>query len=245
MQESKGMTHRTYIAAGWLALTLLVTTACTPIASAARGQQRSVAPPPATTAPAQPPESTVGNTAAELRRLMDAQQLTELRTTYNGNYGASLLFHADSLHYYVALFHDKEFWRVIRTDSVENAEQLYRTFADQTQQLAQVYIDTIRLEAGKRYTERMVSLNERRLQGMQQEIEQQRQQAMQVSASIEANKQQAVSLSSELRASNSQLEAINQRIQALQAQQVKPDLELPPVNTPPAPSPTPAAADTP
>jgi hypothetical protein len=226
------MKHRKHIMAGWLAIAVLVTTtACTPLAWAARGQQRSETP---ATAAAPTRDSTVGNTAAELRRLMDAQQLTELRTTYNGTYGASLLFHADSLHYYVALFHDKEFWRVIRTDSAENAEQLYRTFVEQTNQLAQVYIDTIRLDAGKRYSERMVSLNEKRLQGLQQEIEQQRQQALQVSASLEANKQQAVSLSSELRASNSQLEAINQRIQSLQAQQVKPDLELPPTNAQPS-----------
>lgn len=232
MQEPLGMKHRKHIMAGWLAIAVLVAaTACTPIASAARGQQRSEAPPPAA---APSTESTVGNTAAELRRLMDAKQLIELRTTYNGNYGASLLFHADSLHYYVALFHDKEFWRVIRTDSSDNAEQLYRTFVEQTTQLAQVYIDTLRLDAGKRYTERMVTLNEKRLQGLQQELDQQRQQALQVSASLQANKQQAVSLSSELRASNSQLDAINQRIQALQAQQVKPDLELPPTTTQPA-----------
>lgn len=234
------MQQRKHIMAGWFAVAALVaTTACTPIASAARGQPRDESPIPAT-APATDRDSTVGNTAAELRRLMDAKQLTELRTTYNGNYGASLLFHAESLHYYVALFHDKEFWRVIRTDSADNAEQLYRTFVEQTGQLAQVYIDTIRLDAGKRYTERMVALNEKRLQGLQQELDQQRQQAQQVSAALQASKQQAVSLSSELRASNSQLDAINQRIQALQAQQVRPDLELPATSTPPT-----AANDTP
>ncbi|MFT4246414.1 MAG: DUF2968 domain-containing protein [Pseudomonas sp.] len=241
MQEFLEMKQRRHVLAGWLAVAALVAaSACTPIASAARAQPRDDTPPAADNA-----ESTVGNTAAELRRLMDAKQLTELRTTYNGNYGASLLFHADSLHYYVALFHDKEFWRVIRTDSTEDAEQLYRTFVEQTGQLSQVYIDTVRLDAGKRYTERMVTLNEKRLHGLQQEVEQQRQQAAQVSAALQASKQQAVSLSSELRASNSQLEAINQRIQALQAQQVKPDLELPPSNQPVAAQPQTASTDTP
>ncbi len=197
--------------------------------------QRGEAEPPA--APANSEDTTVGNTVAELQRLMNAHALTELRTTYNGNYGASLLFHADSLNYYVALFHEKEFWRVIRTESVDNAETLYLTFAEQTKQLAQVYLDTIRLQAGKAYSEKLVAMNERRLRGLQQEVEQQRQQSLQVSNALQERKQQAVALSTDLRATNSQLEALNQQIKALQAQQVNPELSLPAT-----PSVAPAAA---
>ena len=187
-----------------------------------RGEAEVPAAPPAT-----PANSTVGNTVSELQRLMNDQQLTELRTTYNGNYGASLLFHAESLNYYVAMFQDKEFWRVIRTESVDNAESLYVTFAEQTKQLAQVHLDAVRLQAGKAYSERLVALNERRLRGLQEEVEQQRQQSLQVSNAIEERKQQAVALSSDLRATNTQLEALNQQIKALQAQQVNPELSLP------------------
>jgi ornithine cyclodeaminase/alanine dehydrogenase-like protein (mu-crystallin family) len=216
------MKQAKHMAFCWLAIGVLIgTTACTP-ASAARGPV-----PASNTSSVMPGENTVGNTAAELRRLMDAQQLTELRTTYNGTYGASLLFHAESLNYYVALFHDKEFWRVIRTDSADNAEQVYRTFVDQTAQLSQVYIDTIRLQAGKAYTDRMVQMNEKRLQGLQQELEAQRQQGAQVSAALQQNKQEAVTLSSDLRNSNSQLDALQQRIKTLQAQQGDPSLALP------------------
>lgn len=187
--------------------------------------QRGEAEPPA--APANSEDTTVGNTVSELQRLMANHELTELRTTYNGNYGASLLFHADSLNYYVALFHEKEFWRVIRTEASDNAESLYVTFADQTRQLAQVYLDTIRLQAGKAYSEKLVTLNERRLRGLQQEAEQQRQQSLQVSNALQERKQQAVALSSDLRATNSQLEALDKQIKALQAQQVNPELSLP------------------
>ncbi len=195
-----------------------------PEAHAGRWQRGEAAVP---AAPANSEDSAIGNTVSELQRLMNNRELTELRTTYNGNYGASLLFHADSLNYYVALFHEKEFWRVIRTESVENAESLYLTFADQTKQLAQVYLDTIRLQAGKAYSEKLVSLNERRLRGLQQEVEQQRQQSLQVSNAIQERKQQAVALSSDLRATNSQLDALNKQIQALQAMQVNPELSLP------------------
>lgn len=219
---------------------LLVSTACVPVSAASRTKPLAE-----NASKSEVVEPSVGNTADELRRLMNASSLTELRTTYNGNYGASLLFHADSLNYYVTLFRDKEFWRVIRTNSVDQAEQIYKTFVEQTSQLSQVYIDTVRLEAGKRYTERMVDLNQKRLQGLQQEVEQQRQQAMQVSSTLQQNKQQAVTLSSDLRATNSELEALTKRIEQLQQLQGNPALDLPavqPAQPPAAPASTAAPA---
>lgn len=213
-------------------------------ADAARRDQETVSGQGAATTP---PPSSVGNTVDELRRLMSADQLTELRTTYNGHYGASLLFNADNLTYYVALFEDKDFWRVIRTDSVDQAEAVYKTFVEQTRDLAQVYIDTVRLEAGKRYTEKLVAMNEQRLQGLQQAVAQQRQKSMEVSAQIRQTQQQAVSLSSDLRATNSQLDALKERIQALQAAQEDPQLSLPepPQAAPTAPETTEPVASSP
>lgn len=184
----------------------------------------------------------ISGTTDELRQLMESNSLTELRTTYNGKYGASLLFQADALQYFVALFHDRSFWRVIKTDSIEEAEQLYGTFVEQTRDLAQVHIDTVRLDAGKRYTERMVSINSQRLQTLQQEVEQQREQSMQVSAALQTARQQAVTLSTDLRATNSQLDAINQRIRTLQDQQSSPETLIPP---PAAPAPSTAPVSPP
>lgn len=184
-------------------------------------------PSPAPAPAASTPRSTVGNTAAELQRLMAAGSLSEMRTTYNGQYGASLLFHAESLNYYVALFHEKQFWRVIRTDQIENAETVYTTFAEQTRQLAQVYLDTLRLDAGKSYTEKLVAMNQSRLHGLEQEMAQQQQQAAAVSQSIADNRQQAAALSGDLKATNSQLEALQAQIRALQALQLDTGLNLP------------------
>jgi len=192
------------------------------------------------------PLEPAGNTLlAELRQLVEQRAVRELRTTYNGQYGASLLFQADALQYFVALFQDRSFWRVIKTDSIEEAEQLYTTFVEQTRELAQVHIDTVRSDAGKRYTERMVSLHSQRLQTLQQEVDQQREQSMQVSAALQQARQQAVTLSTDLRATNSQLDAINQRIRALQDQQSSPETLIPPPATPPpAPAPAPSAERT-
>jgi hypothetical protein len=168
-----------------------------------------------------------GSTVNYLRQLMDSHQLTELRTTYNGSYGASLLFQADKLTYFVALFHDKVFWRVIQTYTVKDAEGIYRTFAAQTEQLAQVDIDALRLQAGKKYAEQMVAMNEQRLQNLQQDAARQQQQAQQVMAQQQQAKQQAVSLSSDLRATSNQLDAVQQHIRALETQQNNPVLMLP------------------
>ena len=233
MRERKGVRSiATHTLAGTIAVLLsLSVTACASTARAPRAE------PAAETAPQAGP--VVRNTVDELRQLVDSKQLTELRTTYNGSYGASLLFNTSTLNYYVALFHEKDFWRVIRTDSVDNAEKVYRTFVQQTEELAQVYIDTTRLQAGKRYTENLVAYNEQRLRSLQQEADLQRQQSLQVSASIEQAKQQAVSLSTDLRSSHSELDALNQRIQTLQAQQLNPAMSLPAPAPAPDPDPVP------
>lgn len=168
-----------------------------------------------------------GSSANYFRQLMDSHQLTELRTTYNGTYGASLLFQADKLTYFAVLFHDKVFWRVIQTYSEKDAESIYRTFAAQTEQLAQVDIDALRLQAGKKYAEQMVAMNEQRLQNLQQDAARRQQQAQQVAALQQQAKQQAVSLSSDLRATSNQLDLVQQHIRKLEAQQDNPELILP------------------
>ena len=189
-------------------------------------------------------EQAPSSTVAELHRLIDAHQLTELRTTYNSNYGASLLFQSDKLSYYVALFHGKEFWRVIQTDSNDDAESLYRAFVEQTQKLAQVDIDAVRLQAGKAYAEHMVAVNQQHLQHLQQDVAYQQQQARQVASQQQQAQQQAVSLSAELRSASSQLETVKQQIRALEQQQTDPTLTLPPPE-PQSTAPAPAASSSP
>lgn len=181
-----------------------------------------------------------GSTLDEVKRLMAAKDLTEMRTTYNGSYGASLLFYADKLSYYVVLFHGKDFWRVIKTDQVSQAENVYDTFATQSRKLAQVDIDTIRLEAGKKYTQHLLSLNNERLQSLNHDLERQRQQAQQIAQNQQHAKQEAVQLSQTLKSSSQQLEQLRQRIESLRSQQADLHMDLPAVS----PSSTAAASDT-
>jgi hypothetical protein len=175
----------------------------------------------------------------DFHRLIDNHQLSELRTTYNSSYGASLLFNPVALNYYVALFHGKDFWRVIRTDSYDDAENLYRTFVTQTEQLAKVDIDTLRLQATKQYTDRLVVMNQQRLQNLERDAEYQRQQAQQVATQQAQAAQQSSALTADLRSSNSELDTVKERIHALEQQESNPTLALPPS---PAQAPAPASA---
>jgi hypothetical protein len=181
-----------------------------------------------------------GSSVDYLQHLVDTHQLNEIRTTYNGKYGASELFQPEKLTYFVALFHDKVFWRVIRTDSMKNADDVYRAFAAQTEKLAEVDIDALRLQAGNKYAEQMVALNQQRLQNLQQDQAHQQQQAQQVAVQQQQAQQQAVSLSNDLRNTSSQLDAVKQQIRALEAQQNSTEIDLPPPppETPAAPAAT-------
>jgi hypothetical protein len=198
--------------------------------------------PSAATSSATPPAAdadasdTSGSSVEYLQHLVDTHQLNEIRTTYNGKYGASELFQPEKLTYFVALFHDKVFWRVIRTDSMKNADDVYRAFVAQTEKLAEVDIDALRLQAGNKYAEQMVTLNQQRLQNLQQDAVRQQQQSQQVAAQQQQAEQQAVSLSNDLRNTSSQLDAVKQQIRALEAQQNSTEIALPRPETPAAPA---------
>lgn len=81
-------------------------------------------------------QSATGN-VAELQQMIRGSDLSELRTTYNGSYGASLLFYGKDMNYYVALFQQKNFWRVIKTRDDARANLIYKDFVRQTVQLSE------------------------------------------------------------------------------------------------------------
>jgi len=161
------------------------------------------------------------STMAELQQLIQNRALNELRTTYNGNYGASLLFKADDLTYYVAMFQQKNFWRVVKTTSEQQAEQTYKAFVEQTVQLADVDIRRIKLDAERAATERLISANESRLSALQNDLTMQRQQEQQVAARQEQARQEAAALANERQAAREQLNTLQRQIRMLEEQQAK------------------------
>jgi len=182
---------------------------------------------PAQAAPARPADggqsASSNSTMAELQQLIQNRTLNELRTTYNGNYGASLLFKADDLTYYVAMFQQKNFWRVVKTTSESQAEQTYKAFVEQTVQLADVDIRRIKLDAERAVTEKQIGANETRLNALQNDLSMQRQQEQQVAARQEQARQEAAALANERQAAREQLNTLQRQIRMLEEQQTKLD----------------------
>lgn len=162
---------------------------------------------------------TANSTSGELQQLMQGQSISELRTTYNGNYGASLLFKPEGRVYYVALFQQKNFWRVVKTTSEVQAEQTYKNFVGQTEKLAEVDIRRIKLEADKQFTEQLISSHETRLLALQNDLAVQHQQEQRVAVQQDQARQQAQTLSNKQQSERNQLVSLQNRIRALEAQQ--------------------------
>jgi hypothetical protein len=162
-------------------------------------------------------QSPAGN-VAELQQLIRGSDLNELRTTYNGSYGASLLFYAKEMTYYVTLFQDKTFWRVIKTSDETRAEAIYRDFALKTQQLAEVEIRRTRLEAQKAFTDRMIALAQDHANRLQADLTIARQQQALVADRQRETRDQANTLQAQKTAAQGQLRAVQRQVRELQRQ---------------------------
>ncbi|MFK0376438.1 DUF2968 domain-containing protein [Pandoraea sp. NPDC090278] len=182
-------------------------------------------------APAVPAQSATAPAAAsgtiqELRDRIQNKEVTELRTTYNGRYGASLLFYPQTLGYYVALFHEGQFWRVVKVSNEKKAEALYADFVHQTQVLADVEINRIKLEAQKAMIERQLAESETRLNAVQNDLSIQRQQEQALAQNQQAVREQAAALETERSAARIRLTDVQGQIRSLEAQQNTVDSEL-------------------
>ncbi|ENZ79143.1 MULTISPECIES: DUF2968 domain-containing protein [Ralstonia] len=181
---------------------------------------------PAATAPAAP--ATPGAASAErpaptsavfeLQQRMQAHELSELRTTYNGAYGASLLFAQSDLTYYVTLFQQKDLWRVIKTTNEAAAERLYSDFAKQTRTMADLELQRIRLEAQKERSERQIAAQQEKLRGLKTDLDIQRKQQAQAQERQKVARTEAEALDIERRAARARVDELQRQIRELEAQ---------------------------
>lgn len=158
------------------------------------------------------------STVAELQQLIQDRGLNEMRTSYNGRYGASLLFKRDTLTYYVALFQQRNFWRVVKTESESQAEQVYDSFVLQTRELANVDLRRIRLDAERARTERLIATNENRLGALQNDLLVRQQQEEKVLAAQQQARQEAAALANDQQVAREQLVNLERRIQTLEVE---------------------------
>ncbi|HZZ03907.1 DUF2968 domain-containing protein [Paraburkholderia sp.] len=179
-----------------------------PVAAALRSAASST---PVTAGDAQ------GN-VAELMQMIHDAKLSELRTTYNGSYGASLFFYPQEMTYYVALFQDKHFWRVIKSEDVGRAEAVYAGFVQQTAQLADVEIRRTQLQAQKAYIEDIIALSEDRAKRLQADLDVARTQQAKVNDYQRQTQGEAVALHAEKEKAQAQLRQVQGEVMQLQRQ---------------------------
>lgn len=192
-----------------------VAAAPAPAVDATPVQPPSVAVEPAPAPAAAAPQGVAG----ELQGLIRTGKVHEMRTVYNGSYGASLLFDASALQYYVALFQQKDFWRVVKTDDVAHAEQVYRNFTAETRQLAQDELRGVRLQAEYAHTEAQLGERAAELTALQQDA-----QARQQQESVAVQRQQQARdeverLAQQQREARRQLQELQRQIRQLEAAQ--------------------------
>ncbi|WP_175034508.1 DUF2968 domain-containing protein [Burkholderia lata] len=172
---------------------------------------------PAATSVAATDASAQGN-VAELTQMLHDGRIVEMRTTYNGSYGASLMFDPREMTYYVALFQDKQLWRVIRSQEKNRAEMVYANFVQQTVQLADIEIRRTELEAQKAFLERVIALQANRAQQLQADLSVARSQQAEVAQRQRSAQEQAQALQVEKRAAQLQLRDLQEQVRQLEKQ---------------------------
>ncbi|AYQ37674.1 putative lipoprotein [Burkholderia aenigmatica] len=172
---------------------------------------------PAATSVAVTDASAQGN-VAELTQMLHDGRIVEMRTTYNGSYGASLMFDPREMTYYVALFQDKHLWRVIRSQEKSRAEMVYANFVQQTVQLADIEIRRTELEAQKAFLERVIALQANRAQQLQADLSVARSQQAEVAQRQRSAQEQAQALQVEKRAAQLQLRDLQEQVRQLEKQ---------------------------
>jgi len=157
-------------------------------------------------------------TITELQQMIRDGKVIEMRTTYNGSYGASMLFYPDQMVYYVALFQQKKFWRVIKTQTDTRAEAVYGDFAKSTALLADSEIRREKLQAENAFADRLIALQQNRANRLQADVDVARAQQSQV-VDRQAQQQAAIiTLRAQQDAAQAELRALQTKVQDLQRQ---------------------------
>ncbi|CAB3773843.1 DUF2968 domain-containing protein [Paraburkholderia humisilvae] len=155
---------------------------------------------------------------ANLTRLLNEVKLVELRTTYNGSYGAALFFWPTEATYYVALFQGRHFWRVLKMQDDMRAEHIYMSFADDTRKLAEVEIRRTRLMAQEQFLQREITLSENRVKRLEADLNIAREQQANVGARQRAIEAEALILKGQKDDALSRLRQVEQRVMQLQSE---------------------------
>ncbi|KVM99729.1 hypothetical protein WJ62_16700 [Burkholderia diffusa] len=154
----------------------------------------------------------------ELIHKVADSKIVELRTTYNGSYGASLLIEPMTITYYVVLFVDKRYWRVIKDTDEARADADYKKFVRDTNELARNEIRRTKLEAQKLRLEQMLALSELRARRIRADLDIAHSQQMKSLARQQQARAQITELNAQNKHARTQLLKAQQAVHKLQRQ---------------------------
>jgi hypothetical protein len=163
------------------------------------------------------PAEVRGN-VAELKQMVQAGMLTELRVTYNGSYGAGLFFYPQDMVFYVALFQDRNYWRVVKTQDDAHAETVYAQFARKSYSLADGEIRRTQLVAQKALLERVIAVSNERALRLSTDLSIARAQESEVSQHQQQMQAESIALQNDKLAAERKLRALQNQVQQLQDQ---------------------------
>ncbi|WP_247422024.1 DUF2968 domain-containing protein [Ralstonia pseudosolanacearum] len=163
------------------------------------------------------PAASTGS-VAELRQLLAQKRLTELRTTYNGDYGTSLLLANEDTTAYVALSYRRELWRVYKFGAATPAEAAYDLLARQTRAWAEDDVRHAVAAGQKAQLEREAQAAEQHAAALSQEVRAMQAQRQQMLEEQQAARRQTQALDAERHAYKTQLDSLQQQIRLLEKQ---------------------------
>lgn len=155
---------------------------------------------------------------AELKQMVQAGSLTEMRVTYNGSYGAGLFFYPRDMVFYVALFQDKNYWRVVKTQDDAHAETVYAQFARKSYSLADGEIRRTQLVAQKALLERVIAVSNDRALRLSADLSIAQAQESQVSQRQQQMQAESLALQNDKTAAERKLRALQNQVRQLQEQ---------------------------
>ncbi|MDF3836499.1 DUF2968 domain-containing protein [Cupriavidus basilensis] len=154
---------------------------------------------------------------SELQQRLRDRSVRELRTSYNGDYGTTLMLADDQVVCYVALFYQKNLWRVFRFESIGAAEQAYRQV---TQQSAAWASDDIRrqvLASQKRAFDKALQETEARANALNEDVRVMQAQRQRIAEEQKASRIEVQSAEIESRASRLRLEQLQEQIRRMES----------------------------
>ncbi|MDB5765817.1 MAG: putative signal peptide protein [Collimonas fungivorans] len=154
----------------------------------------------------------------ELKQRLTAQTVRELRTSYNGDYGTTLLLAADAPVFYVALLHQKSLWRVLRFSALAPAEQAYVQFSQRSADWADDEIRLQALNAQSQALERSKQESEARLAVLNNDMQIMQSEQARIQQGRLVAQSQAKASEVERRAYQIQLDNLKRNIRQLEAE---------------------------